>query len=123
MPIAFRLHYLNHSSNNIQIESILLQTTSAFAIVIASMTCLRPFLRPFDPTAFGSNATIGSRYAINTNKARNGFHELDNIGFTGQIHQRYGDLKACPKQSFDVECRVNEEDEQPLNNPVQTRLA
>lgn len=76
LPIAVRLYYLHPSTEGSRhgtAADIVTVAVMHAAIFLASITCLKPFLRPFDPVAFGATASRSGlfRYTTEHEDSRN----------------------------------------------------
>ena len=80
VPVAFRLFYLYpaiHVEHHVPAE-IVTECILGAAVIFASLTCLKPFLSPFDPVAFGSSAARSGlfRYADEQSTMNSNYYEL-----------------------------------------------
>lgn len=125
IPIAFRLYYLAPHSfdSRSHPEDLFTQTILCFAIVLASATCLKPVLKPFDQATFGSYATSTaiSKYTLERDATKSACYELSDTdprkrpGSDPQV-SRASRPEATKQRKY-----VIEEDEIPLNNELQSR--
>ncbi|KAK5167439.1 uncharacterized protein LTR77_007138 [Saxophila tyrrhenica] len=74
LPVAFRLYYLHPSQHNSDYipADIVTEVIQGTSIVFACITCLKPFLSPFDPVAFNISVPRSGlfRYTAETPSGR-----------------------------------------------------
>lgn len=80
------MHYLVPRKTHIRDkpEDIITQSVICFVIILASVTCLKPVLRPFDGETFGSRAArsrFSKKYATEqyTTATQNTYYELSGL--------------------------------------------
>jgi hypothetical protein len=121
------LHYLAPRKTHIRDkpEDIITQSIICFVIILASVTCLKPVLRPFDGETFGSRAarsTSSKRYATgqDTTVTQNTYYELSEVHAK---HQPSPDPSknhvGWPELSLQANS-TSEDDEMPLNQRERT---
>ena len=76
--IALRLYYLPRKLENQLPDDIMTQVLIGATIILASVTFIKPVLRPFDPSAGGSRALRSGlfRYTTETKISQNQYYEL-----------------------------------------------
>lgn len=125
IPIAFRLYYLaphNFDSRN-HPEDLFTQSILCFAIVLASATCLKPVLKPFDQATFGSYATSTaiSKYTLERDATKSTCYELSDADPRNRPGPDAQVSRASRPEATKQRKYVIEEDEVPLNDELQLR--
>lgn len=129
MPIAFRLYYLHPSTTDKGSHSVVAETIRQVIvgcnIIFAALTCLKPFLRPFDAAAFGSHASRSGLFRYTNQPDKNTtYYELsaNNATNRSMAGAAVGNRKSIVMQS-QRSVAGGEDDEIPLtDNAAAPRL-
>ncbi|TKA82757.1 hypothetical protein B0A55_01092 [Friedmanniomyces simplex] len=78
IPIGLRLYYIPRNVENYLPADLMSHVLIGTTIILASVTFIKPVLRPFDPSTFGSQASRSGlfRYTTEVNVSRNQYYEL-----------------------------------------------
>ncbi|KAK3717683.1 hypothetical protein LTR37_005750 [Vermiconidia calcicola] len=110
-PIAFRLYYLypSNAANHPLTASIVTEVVMGTALMFASITCLKPFIRPFDAVAFNSaTRSVGLfRYTAEPIVSRNDRY-LELSEMRSGIHKKAGVTTHI--RSIEDDCKSDQED-------------